>query len=175
MRQSQVLICLLVASSIIMLVPSSNKVLADVIKCQVDVQCEGTDNDDVMKGTNQRDDMLGNGGDDKMTGGPGNDYLEGRQGSDQLDGGPGNDVMVGDDEDGNNAADAGADVINGGPGDDQLFQSQYIVSHGGDPLKSDGFQDELDCGPGNDEAWINVNTDHDTVKNCETVHTEDNP
>ena len=29
-----------------------------------------------------------------------------------------------------------------------------------------------DCGSGNDKAWINVGTDNDIVKNCETVHTE---
>jgi Ca2+-binding RTX toxin-like protein len=155
-----------------MTVSSSPKVLAAVIKCDpIPASCDGTNDNDVMKGSNGNDQMIGNGGDDNMKGGAGNDYLEARQNNDHLDGGPGNDLLLGDDEDGA-AGVYGADVINGGAGDDKLFQSQYIESHGGEPVKSDGFKDTLDCGAGNDEAWINVNTDHDTVKNCETVHTE---
>jgi hypothetical protein len=124
--------------------------------------------DDKMNGGDGRDVLLGQNGNDKMTGDAGNDYLEGQAGNDYLDGGKGNDVLLGDFDDGGGSA----DVILGGAGDDKLFQSSHIDFHGAPPVKSDGFKDTLDCGPGNDEAWINVNTDHDTVKNCETVHTE---
>lgn len=41
---------------------------------------------------------------------------------------------------------------------------------GGQPLEPDGHKDILDCGDGNDEAFVNVNTDHDEFKNCEVVH-----
>ena len=34
----------------------------------------------------------------------------------------------------------------------------------------DGSKDTIDCGSGNDEAWINVSQDGDTAVNCETVH-----
>ena len=105
-----------------------------------------------------------------MDGGLGDDHIEARSGNDQIQGGAGNDILLGDDEDGD-VGQYGADVINGGPGDDKLFHSQYIESHGGEPLKSDGFKDFLDCGPGNDEAWINKITDKDEAINCEIVHT----
>jgi hypothetical protein len=61
----------------------------------------------------------------------------------------------------------GADTLKGGPGDDRLFQngagSEFLTA-------SDGHKDILDCGGGNDEAWGNVNTDHDEFRNCEVVH-----
>jgi Ca2+-binding RTX toxin-like protein len=136
-----------------------------------DDELRGEAGKDMMNGGVGKDTLVGDDGDDRMTGEGGNDYLEARAGNDFLNGGPGNDILLGDDEDGDIGV-YGADVILGGPGDDKLFQSQYIESHSGEPVKSDGFKDSLDCGPGNDEAWINVNTDHDTVKNCETVHTE---
>ena len=34
------------------------------------------------------------------------------------------------------------------------------------------YRDTIDCGPGNDEVWINVSTDHDTATNCEIVHSD---
>lgn len=58
----------------------------------------------------------------------------------------------------------------GGPGDDLLFHAQYEIFSGGQPLEPDGHKDILDCGDGNDEAFVNVNTDHDEFKNCEVVH-----
>jgi hypothetical protein len=36
----------------------------------------------------------------------------------------------------------------------------------------DGKKDVLDWGDGKDEAWGNVNTDHDEFRNCEVVHHE---
>ena len=38
------------------------------------------------------------------------------------------------------------------------------------PVDADGSKDTIDCGSGNDEAWINVSQDGDTAVNCETVH-----
>jgi hypothetical protein len=60
----------------------------------------------------------------------------------------------------------------GGDGDDKLFHSQYTATFGGKPLQSDGFKDSLDCGPGNDEAWINVKIDKDVAVNCEIVYAD---
>lgn len=183
MRQSQFLMCLLVISSIIMMVPSSPKVLAAVISCVGSFPfCEGTNDDDVMKGDNEgntilgldgndilngglgdEDAILGGDGDDQIFGGPGgDDELIGDDGNDKISGGPGDDVVMGGGE--------GDDIMNGGPGDDTI--SHWIWPGDIDKTLSDGGQDKIDCGPGDDEVWINVNTDHDTVKNCETVHTE---
>ena len=65
-----------------------------------------------------------------------------------MNGGDGNDVIwVG----------SGADVENGGEGSDRLHA-----------LASDNRVDALDCGPGNDVAFLNRN-ENDTVVNCETV------
>jgi hypothetical protein len=56
------------------------------------------------------------------------------------------------------------DGLDGGSGDDSLSQSFF------EDTQSDGFKDLVDCGPGNDEAWINTSVDHDVAVNCETVH-----
>ena len=36
--------------------------------------------------------------------------------------------------------------------------------------RSDGYKDSVDCGPGDDEAWINVSNDGDLARNCESLH-----
>lgn len=61
--------------------------------------------------------------------------------------------------------------LKGGPGDDLLFQSASGSTEGPiTDITPDGKKDILDCGDGNDEAWGNVNTDHDEFRNCEVVH-----
>jgi Ca2+-binding RTX toxin-like protein len=89
--------------------------------------------------------------------------------NDRLDGREGNDVLVGDHDIGP-ISDFGADNLKGGPGDDRLFQNGVGSEPPREPITSDGFKDILDCGDGNDEAWVNVNTDQDEFKNCEVVH-----
>jgi Ca2+-binding RTX toxin-like protein len=195
----KLLFSVFLAVSILMMVSSNHKVLAAHIVCLPSVPCNGTNGNDLLLGTEGDDRMRGLGGDDemeglggddsmaggagrnslgggagndKMTGGPLNDVFEGENGDDNLNGGAGNDLLIGDYEDGPGGVKNGADVILGGSGDDKLFHSAYLASSGGQPLKSDGSKDTLDCGPGNDEAWINVSTDHDTAINCEKVHTE---
>jgi len=192
MVKNKILAYNFIAGFILSVLSLGHSAFADVISCPGDFQdCFGTNGDDLIKGTKLgeqinggsgddkingfggHDQLLGDAGDDVLLGGNDNehDYLEGRAGDDRLDGGKGDDLILGDDEDGD-AGGYGSDILLGGAGDDQLFHSQYIESHGGEPLKSDGNTDKLDCGPGNDEAWINVGTDHDVVKNCEAVHTE---
>jgi Ca2+-binding RTX toxin-like protein len=188
MNKNKILTYVLIATSVLTMVSFSYNAFAAVINCEASVKCFGTGEDDILKGTKVGDAMRGGGGNDKfiglaggdeivagqtgndiINGGDGNDYLEARGGDDQIDGGSGNDVILGDDEDGD-AGHYGADVISGGRGDDQLFHSQYIESHGGDPLASDGAKDRIDCGPGNDEVWINAVDDGDVEKNCEIIH-----
>jgi len=129
----------------------------------------GDNGNDTINGEDGSDILFGSTGTDRMHGGLGNDTLAGQEGSDILYGGDGNDILIGDV---NSRGDSpGADIIKGGPGGDKLFQSQYIESSGGEPLKSDSSKDILDCGDGNDEVWVNVNTDHDEFPNCEIAHT----
>ena len=180
---------MVVSALIFPIVSFSNNAFGDMITCVPSVKCFGTTNDDTIKGTKISDAIRGGGGNDKIIGNAGNDeivtgqnkdmilggddddYIETRGGDDHIDGGAGNDLILGDDEDGD-AGGYGSDFISGGRGNDELFHSQYIETHGGNPTGSDGHTDKLDCGPGNDVAWINVDTDNDMVKNCETVHTE---
>jgi Ca2+-binding RTX toxin-like protein len=166
-----------------MMVSANPGILAAVVSCVPSVLCNGTNNDDTMYGTDQSDVMDGLDGNDKIygnaggdlingsagadtiNGGDGDDLLKGRAGNDIIYGGDGNDRLVGDGD----INEAGSDIIKAGPGDDKLFQAfplGFVVG----ALTSDGFKDVLDCGDGNDEAWVNLSTDHDEVKNCEVVH-----
>jgi hypothetical protein len=60
----------------------------------------------------------------------------------------------------------GADILTSGSGNDFIWHAFTC----GDQLEgcqtsSDNSKDYLDCGPGNDEAWINVSVDHDVAIN----------
>lgn len=194
---------LFITSSITIIV-QSHWVHAAVIDC-VQIypdECHGTNNNDVMRGSDQpnrilgqngNDKIFGQGGDDDLRGGNGDDTLQGGpgdegglvggDGNDKIYGGPGGDdelvggagndlVHGGDGNDVNIAGDVGSDLLFGDAGDDQIAHG--VISGVTDPQRtlSDGSRDEINCGAGNDVAWINVNTDHDTAINCETVHTE---
>lgn len=54
-----------------------------------------------------------------------------------------------------------------GSGDDTLYQS----SPSDTPTNSDGHKDYIDCGPGNDNAYINTSVDGDIAYNCEHLFT----
>ena len=56
------------------------------------------------------------------------------------------------------------DILIGFEGDD------LISSNDENRTKSDGYKDSVDCGPGDDEAWINVSNDGDLARNCESLH-----
>jgi Ca2+-binding RTX toxin-like protein len=182
LAEYQFLICFLVISSIVLISPPSSKVLAASISCIGDTICYGTSDHDVIKGSNIGDDIrgldgndilkgelgdekaiLGGNGNDQIFGGSGNDdELNGQEGNDKISGGPGNEVtLVG----GN-----GVDILDGGPGNDLIGHGCCIDQPGS--TDSDGSKDEINCGGGDDEVWINFGTDHDKVKNCEIVHTE---
>lgn len=61
---------------------------------------------------------------------------------------------------------SGVDRMSGGEGADKIYHN--VINNLLDP---DGSKDKIDCGTGNDEAWINVSVDHDIAANCETLHT----
>ncbi|MDX6510624.1 MAG: TolB protein [Gaiellaceae bacterium] len=96
-------------------------------------------------GTAAADTLHGAAGNDLLAGMGGNDVLLGRMGNDWLFGNAGNDVVLGG---------LGQDALFGGPGTDVL-------------AAQDGASDLVDCGPGNDTAWVDAS---DTVTGCETTH-----
>ena len=91
--------------------------------------------------------ILGDFNDDDICGGYDKDY---------IDSGSGNDLIVGS---------ALGDVLVGFEGSDS------ISSNDNKNTGPDGYTDEIDCGPGEDEAWINVSVDGDLAVNCEILHT----
>jgi Ca2+-binding RTX toxin-like protein len=83
------------------------------------------------------------------------DVIFGDDGQNYIDGGSGNDKIVGG---------ASSDILIGFEGSDIIFSSgQYKTD-------ADGYIDRIDCGPGEDEAWINIRNDRDVAINCETIH-----
>jgi hypothetical protein len=97
-----------------------------------------------LVGTNGPDYLAGGGGDDRIYGMGGADTILGGAGDDYLSGGDGNDVITGG---------PGSDTILGGAGSDTIYAA-------------DGERDYIDCGPGNDRAYVDA---LDVVKNCEVV------
>jgi Ca2+-binding RTX toxin-like protein len=155
----------------------------------------GFGGNDNIKGLGGDDSLAGNDDSDHLEGGDGNDNIGGSDGNDLIDGGSGNDKLRGDtlfifrgnpisciasegaDTDdlisGGSGNDeiigcSGADRISGGSGDDQIIHGGLILKGKTEP---DGSKDRIDCGPGNDEAWINISQDHDEATNCEILHT----
>jgi Ca2+-binding RTX toxin-like protein len=140
-------------------VPLGRLAWADTIQCAgIDV-CKGTDNDDTMVGDDTQNIMIGFGGNDVMTGKGGSDLLSAFPGDDVVSGGKGFDNIAGD---------TGADRMAGGDGNDKI--AHFTFGNNPNALDPDGSKDVIDCGLGDDEAWINVSVDHDTASGSEIVH-----
>ena len=160
------------------------------------IQCMGTDRNDNIVGNASRNAMYGFDGEDLMSGKGNSDLMDGGDGADTMDGGRGNDDMRGgnghnnmtggagsdrmsggDDEDTINGGDgndkiqglSGYDYLKGGKGNDLIYQFSPFFRGGINP---DGAKDFIDCGPGQDEAWIQGQMDGDTAVNCEIVHSD---
>lgn len=129
------------------------------------IQCKSTNNP--CFGTDENDAMIGDDGDNFMGGKLGNDVISGKAGDDVIFPAAGDDMANGDSGDDTIAGDSGADRMSGGEGADKIYHN-VIASPSA--LLPDGSKDKIDCGAGNDEAWINVSVDHDIAANCETVH-----
>lgn len=125
-------------------IPNQDKFIPSE-KPKIDVNIEGTANDDKIKGGDGDDKIEGAEGDDKLSGGRGDDKLNGGEGDDTLNGEYGNDKMKGGSGNDKLTGERGNDKLEGGKGDDKLF--------GG---KND---DELDGGEGNDELDGGEGTD----------------
>lgn len=106
----------------------------------------GTKGADDITGTAASDRILGLAGHDTLNGANGDDCVNGANGDDTVNGGNGNDRVTGG---------GGKDIVRGGSGDDKL-------------KAIDGSTDVVNCGPGNDKAWVDG---HDRVKDCETIAT----
>jgi Ca2+-binding RTX toxin-like protein len=115
----------------------------------------GADDADLLSGEQAENRINGGEYSDHLLGGFNSDFISGGNGEDYIDGGSGNDRIIGDAYD---------DILIGFEGDD------LISSNDENRTKSDGYKDSVDCGPGDDEAWINVSNDGDLASNCEALH-----
>jgi serralysin len=143
----------------------------------------GSKGNDSLGGGERMDQIIGGGGDDTLSGGNGSDeimgstgadHISGGQGADEIMGGEGNDTIYGDEGPdaimGGLSNDAivggiGSDSMNGQEGNDKIYQGDL------NSTASDGSQDIFYCGDGNDEAWINLDTDKDQPSaDCEIIY-----
>jgi predicted chitinase len=120
----------------------------------------GTDGADLLRGFEGADSLYGAGGADTVEGGSGNDEVFGGTGEDRVFGGPGADRVVGGD---------GPDTVDGGVGQDLLVGAQ-----GNDRIQArDGNRDVIDCGPGEDTAFLDWRDDLHDNAGCEHVRRPD--
>jgi len=141
-------------------VSTTNLVWGATILCPETLGCIGTEESDNIIGSALGNFIAALGGNDVVTAKNAADQVHGGNGDDTISGGKGSDVIAGDD---------GADLISGGEGFDRIFHFEPS-SNPDAQTQPDGSRDRIDCGPGNDETWINVSVDHDLAVNCETVH-----
>jgi len=136
----RVALAALVASGLILFgLAHASQSRADFIDCPALGVCSGTEFADDLNGTD------------------GYDEIRGKEGPDNVNGyGSGDDLFGG----------AGADVIVGGGGDDAMHGKA-----GDDEMRAasdDSGGDFVDCGDGNDQAWVDPGDAVDP--DCETVH-----
>jgi Ca2+-binding RTX toxin-like protein len=116
---------------------------------------DGGDGADLLSGGQAENRINGGEGSDHLLGGFNSDFISGGNGEDYIDGGTGNDKIIGDAYD---------DILIGFEEDD------LISSNDENRTKSGGYKDSVDCGLGDDEAWINVSNDGNLARNCESLH-----
>jgi Ca2+-binding RTX toxin-like protein len=108
----------------------------------------GTFGQDDLTGTNQKDRIYGLGAADTIVGLGGNDDCYGGSGDDEV------------------SCRAGNDRIDGGFGEDELFGGA-----GNDTiLAADGRVDQVNCGPGDDTAYVDVEDDVDPAEATACEH-----
>ena len=136
---------------------------------------------DRLQGGGDRDVIIGLAGDDRLSGLAGEDHLQGGPGHDRLSAGDdddliqgaaGSDKAIGGKGQDDVLAGAGNDTSVGGPGPDQLFDDKGHDRLSGGPGNDrfsahDGDRDRIDCGPGEDIAWIDR---LDLARGCEHVY-----
>jgi Ca2+-binding RTX toxin-like protein len=133
---------------------------ADTIRCKVFVRCHGTEDADLIIGTDYRDVIEAHGG---------NDDVSPYAGADENHGQAGHDVVT---------ADGGSDFINGGDADDRRWIGDFLYGlqgwlggdeiHGaanGDLLRGEAGDDFLDGGSGVDTC--SGGDGNDSFRDCE--------
>ena len=140
----------IVAGALVLLLAGT--ALAESIRCPGSGGCNGTAENDIMRGGPGNDKMVGGGGKDKMYGGAGRDRVKGKRAADLIEGGDGNDIVKGE---------SGRDFVRGGPGDD-------VVRGASHSRPGDGVRDVLDCGTGTDTVYFVRG--EDSVRNCEVFN-----
>jgi hypothetical protein len=171
----------LLASMALALVVASGLALAVTKDCSPGpTACNGTGDDDVLRGTDGANRIFGFGGDDKLLGYRGRDELDGGGNADELHGGAGDDDLFGDwgygDElygggnDDTLRGYYGEDTLDGGRGNDVFDESRdihhdrFYGREGHDDITSaEGiagvtqedadFRDFVSCGPGLDTVY----------------------
>jgi Ca2+-binding RTX toxin-like protein len=141
--------------------------------------CFGTPQKDSIAGNSNDNNVVALGGNDIVDLGAGEDGSCGGPGDDKIAGGNGPDTLIGDGvygidiplDCGNGH---GADQLIGGSRNDQITHGDLVLDNSqkvvpSQMIISDGHTDFIDCGPGDDEAFINISIDHDIAKNCEQV------
>ena len=122
-----------------------------------DTSSGGDDRDHVFGGRGN-DTVSGDAGNDRVHGGSGDDTVAGGDGDDRAGGGKGNDSVDGGEGNDNLFGGWGADTVSGGNGNDRLHA-----------LAPDRQADTLDCGDGQDVAWVRRSEkDTTTILNCES-------
>jgi hypothetical protein len=150
-------------SSILLFVAAAGLALAGVALARSSAVIVGTPGPDSLDGTPAADVVYAKGGDDTVRAGDGSDVVYGQGGSDELHAGDGHDVLYGGA--GNDAVHGGqdGDIEYGGDGNDSLWGGQgadQLFGGAGDDvlhaLANDNQFDMVNCGPGDDLAWLNV-------------------
>lgn len=118
----------------------------------------GNDLQQVFNGGPGNDTIVALGGDDLVDGNEGADRIDGGQGRDQLYGSEGDDGLGGGGGDDRLIGESGNDTLTGGPGVDTLNgDSDDPLVAGDDTLEAvDGEPDAVTCGPGNDNASVDI-------------------
>jgi RTX calcium-binding nonapeptide repeat (4 copies) len=173
MKMTTLFVLLAISTALILGSIVPQELLAANIICIGAASCLGTNNLDNMLGDAAQNDMLGLGGDDKMNGRggddstlrgfTGDDIIMGEDGNDVIEGAQGNDKISGGNDDDLLSGGFDADLISGGNGNDRILHGPALTG-------PDRSKDRIDCGPGNDEAWINVSVDGDLAINCEILN-----
>lgn len=121
---------------------------------------DGHDGSDILRGEGGDDDVRGGNGTDASYGGADDDLIDPKRGSDRAYGDAGEDIVSGG---------ADNDILYGGPGNDLLTdglgKNEYHAGAGNDIVSArQGTSERIDCGPGNDVAFVNPK---DKTDNCE--------
>ncbi len=117
-------------------------------------QLGGTKTDDRISGRRGDDRIRGRGGDDCLLGKGGQDEVEGNGGADEIRAGGGNDRVEGNGGRDDLRLGRGKDRVDAGAGPDTIHAAR-------------GARDRIDCGPGEDKAFVNERKDR--TRRCEQV------